>query len=220
MGPWMGDGPIVRDKPRVRKAYFENKYRVEKYPYLYEGFDDIQDFRKLYCPEETLATGRFLDCNLIPSIDDGNLAHRFEQFVRDYTGLDPFDVHLNLQLSNLIFPTGEPFPVTTLYNSSEAETGWQEIASANGVTIPDGEMTHGRKITRRFNVSKVSKVTKRKICSILALDYCCLNMQLPEECREDDEDDTDAVYCAMERRNERTMKYALQPFVIQPWTHP
>ncbi len=65
---------------------------MDKYPYLYEGFDTIEDFRTYYCPEEILETGRFLDCNLIPSIDDGNLAHRFEQFVRDYSGLDPFDV--------------------------------------------------------------------------------------------------------------------------------
>ena len=88
----MGGGSIVRDKPRVRKWYLENKYRMDKYPYLYEGFETIEDFRTYYCPEEILKTGRFLDCNLIPSIDDGNLAHRFEQFVRDYGGLDPFDV--------------------------------------------------------------------------------------------------------------------------------
>jgi len=221
MGPWMGSGPIVRDKPRVRKAYFDNKYKVEKYPYLYEGFTTIDHFRKMYCPEELLAIDRPLDCNLVPSIDDGNLAHRFEQFVRDYSGLDPFDVHLNLQMSNLVFPTGEPFPVTILYNSTEAEKGWQEVAKQRGLTIPDGEMTHGRKITRRFNVSKVSDATKRKICGILALDYCCLNIELPLECRGDDNGEEDeAVYCAMERRNVETMKYALEPLVIHPWRDP
>ena len=92
LGPWMGSGPIVRDKPRVRKAYFEIKWKVDKYPYLYEGLENIHDFRLMYCPVEILNTGKFLDCNLIPSIDDGNLAHRFEQFVRDYSGLDPFDI--------------------------------------------------------------------------------------------------------------------------------
>ncbi|KAL9180733.1 hypothetical protein ACHAXT_011186 [Thalassiosira profunda] len=194
MGPWMLNGPIVRDKPRIRQAYNNSKWRVEKYPYLYEGFDTIDDFRQLYCPAEVLATGRFLDCNGIPSIDDGNLAHRFEQFVRDYSGLDPFDIHLNLQMGSLIFPTGEPFPVTKLYNATDAEKGWQEVAGRRGVEIPDGEMTHGRKITRRFNVSLVSKEAKRKICRLLALDYCCLNMQLPKVCREAGEDE--AVYCS------------------------
>jgi len=51
---------------------------------------------------------------------------------------------LNLQISNLVFTTGEPFPITELYNATTAEKGWQEIASSHGVTIPDGEMTHGR----------------------------------------------------------------------------
>lgn len=221
MGPWMGDGPIVNDKPRVKKQYLDNRYKVDKYPYLFEGLKTIEDFRLFYCPKEVLARGRALDCNEAPSIDDGNLAHRFEQFVRDYTGLDPFDIHLNLQISNLVFPTGEPFPLTALYNSTEADKGWQEIASEKGVKIPDGEMTHGRKITRRFNVDKVSDATKRKVCRILALDYCCLNIELPRVCREDrDGEENEAVHCAMEKRNDETMEYALEPFVIQAWTDP
>lgn len=217
MGPWMGDGPIVRDKPRVRQQYLNNKYKVDKYPYMYEGLSDINDFRRLYCPEEVLENGHFLDCNEIPSIDDGKLAHRFEQFVRDYSGLDPFDTHLNLQISQLVFPTGEPFPMTTLYNATEAEKGWQEVANQRGVEM--GEMTLGRKITRRFNVAKVSDATKRKICRMMALDYCCLNMPLPEVCREADAGD-ETVYCALERRDDETMKYALEPLVIQPWKDP
>mmetsp|Transcript_11440 Transcript_11440/g.24397 ORF Transcript_11440/g.24397 Transcript_11440/m.24397 type:complete len:483 (-) Transcript_11440:356-1804(-) len=222
MGPWMGGGSIVRDKPRVRQAYLRNKYRVDKYPYLYEGLKSIEDFRPMYCPADVLENGHFLDCNQYQSIDDGTLSHRFEQFVRDYSGLDPFDIHLNMQMGNLVFPTGEPFPVTAIYNATLAESGWQKVAKERGVTIPDGEMTHGRKITRRFNVSKVSRETNRKICKILALDYCCLNIELPAECRgglEQDGDD-DALYCSMERRNAETMKYALEPLVIHPWSDP
>lgn len=220
MGPWMGRGPIVRDKPRIRKMYHENKYKVDKYPYLYEGFNGIEDFRRKYCPEEVLNTGKFLACNEIPSIDDGDLAHRFDQFVRDYSGLDPHDIHLNLQVTNLVFPSGEPMPITTLYNSTKAEKGWQEVAGRRGVNIPDGEMTHGRKITRRFNVSKVTDAAKRKICSILALDYCCLNIELPEVCRDDPDGFNDAVYCAMEQRDEELMEFALTPLVIQSWQDP
>jgi len=222
MGPWMENGPIVRDKPMVRKAYMNNKHRVEPYPYLYEGMETIDDFRLMYCPERVLRGGHFLDCNEIPSIDDGNLARRFEQFVQDYSGLDPFDIHLNLQVSNLVFPTGEPFPITILYNATQAEKGWQEVATQRGVNIPDGEMTHGRKITRRINVSRVSRETKRKVCRMLALDYCCLNIELPEECRGDDDggEENDAVYCAVEERNDETMKFALRPLVIRAWKDP
>ena len=88
----MEKGSIVRDKPRVRQQYLNNKWRVDPYPYLYRGFETIDDFREMYCPMEVLRTGRFLDCNEIPSIDDGNLVQRFEQFVADYSGLDPFDI--------------------------------------------------------------------------------------------------------------------------------
>ena len=253
----MGHGPIVDDKPRVKKAYLDNKWKVDKYPYLYEDMDDIGDFRIKFCPSELLRRGRFLECNNVPSIDDGDLASRFERFVRDYSGLDPFDIQyvthhlspvlrmraahgessfpffffsfstcrsrsLNLQVSNLVFTTGEPFPFTALYNSTEADKGWQEIARQRGVEILDGEMTHGRKISRRFDLGMVSVATKRKICRILALDYCCLNIELPGECSSvgENDDDGEAVYCAAERRNDETMEHALESMVIHPWRDP
>jgi hypothetical protein len=55
----------------------------------------------------------------------------------------------------------------------------------------------------------------------LALDYCCLNIRLPRECSSDENNDNDeAVYCALERRNDVTMKYALESMVIHPWRDP
>lgn len=140
-----------------------------------------------------------------------------------------FIISLTLQVPNLVFPTGQPFPITTLYNATEAERGWQEIASFIGVTIPSGEMKVGRKKTRRFNMSLISNRTKRKICRLLALDYCCLNIELPEVCRAgyydvdiDDEEDSgeEEVYCALEPRNTETMKHALTSLVIHPWKDP
>lgn len=198
IGPWMGDGEIVADKPRVKKWYHENKWKADKYPYLFEGMKTIGDFRKFYCPPEVLRNGRGQKCNEVSSIDDGTLTHRFEKFVRDYDGLDPFDIHLHLQVSNLVFGgTGEPLPLTRLYNASDAEREWQGIAHAKGVKIDDGDITHGRKITRRFNVDLVSNETKRKICKILALDYCCLNIKLPDICVSDGNDDPNGIYCKM-----------------------
>jgi len=219
MGPWMGGGPIVRNKPRIRQQYIKSKYKVERYPYLYEGIKNIEDFRLMYCPKDLLDDRRPFDCNEVPSIDNGTLTHRFEQFVRDYSGLNPFDVHLNLQIGNLVFPTGEPFPVTTLYNATDAEKGWQQVARQRGLEIPDGEMVHGRGKTRRFNVGMVTDATKRKICRILALDYCCFNMELPKECKGNKNEDDD-VYCAMERKNDKTMEYALTSLVIHTWSDP
>jgi hypothetical protein len=197
IGPWMGFGEIVADKPRVKKWYYENKWRVDKYPYLFEGMQSIFDFRKFYCPPEILTKGKGQKCNEVPSIDDGTLTKRFEKFVSDYDGLDPFDVHLHLQVSNLVFPGGEPIPLTRLYNATDAEKEWQRIAESKGLKIDDGDITHGRKITRRFNVDLVSDATKRKICKLLALDYCCLNIKLPEVCKSDSNDDPNGVYCKM-----------------------
>jgi hypothetical protein len=138
---------------------------------------------------------------------------------------DPFDVHLNLQTTSLVFGiTGDPLPISVLYNATEAERGWQELASQRGVEIPDGEMTHGRKITRRINIDLVSDETKRKICRLLSLDYCCLNIELPEVCRGMN-GGVDSVYCAMKTRevedgsedNENEEIRYIEKLVIEPW---
>jgi len=214
MGPWMGEGEIVWDKPKLREWFKNVKHKMDKYPYLYEGMKEINDFRKMYCPTEVLGTGRFLDCNEYDSIDDGRLLKRFEQFVHDYDGIEPFDVHLNMQTTNLIYgSSGEPLPMSALYNASDAEKEWQEVASQKGVTIPDGEMKHGRHQSRRFDVSKVSEATQQKICQILALDYCCLNFKLPKVC------DDVGLYCALEQMEGQRMwkKDDSLNVVIRPW---
>eukprot|EP00984_Skeletonema_dohrnii_P017126 scaffold7729_cov88-Skeletonema_dohrnii-CCMP3373.AAC.2 len=217
MGPWMGEGEVVRNQPNLRLHYQSVKHKIDKYPYLYEGMKEINDFRKMYCPKEVLDTGVFMACDDHDSIDDGRLLKRFEQFVHDYDGIEPFDVHLNMQTTNLIYETGEPLPMSALYNASNAEKEWQEVASQKGVTIPDGAMKHGRHQSRRFDVSKVSEVTQQKICQLLALDYCCLNFKLPEVC------DDVGLYCALEQMEGKRMwkKDDSLNVVIRPWEqHP
>jgi hypothetical protein len=220
MGPWMGSGPIVDDKPRVKAQYYDNKWKMDVYPYLYTNMSSIDDYRSYYCPSTILQQGRYFDCNTVPSIDTGELLGRFTKFVTDYNGTYPFDIHLNLQVSNFIYPNGSPMPLTRIYNSNETEAGWVHIGNTVGVShIPIDEMTHGRKISRRFNISDVSRNTKRKICHLMALDYCCLNIQLPIECdnNDDADNDDDTVYCTMEQRHETNMEYALTSLVIYPW---
>ena len=217
MGPWKGDGSL---RPGVRKQYLDNKYRVEPYPYLYKGLTTLQDFRRLYCSKELLATGQLAKCNEVPSIDNGTLTARFERFVSDYSGLDPFDVHLHLQTGNLVFPTGEPLPLTSLYNATKTEERWREVARRKGLNVSESwKRDHGRAKARRFNKSLVTTATKQKICQMLALDYCCLNVELPVACR-GKEHDAGGVYCAMERRDNNTMEHALTPVVIHAWRDP
>ena len=96
----MGDanGSIVHDKPKVRDMYLNTKYKMDKYPYLYEGMNTIEEFRPYYCPMEILHEGLFLHCDDLESIDNGTLAERFTNFVMDYSGLDPFDIQLRIWL--------------------------------------------------------------------------------------------------------------------------
>lgn len=229
MGPWMGEGPLVAEKPRLQQIYRGNKHKVDPYPYLYEGLTTLDDFRHLHCPGEVLEQQGYQGCIDVETIDNGTLAHRFEQFVRDYDGRNPFDVHLKMQAAFLVFnakSNGDPLPITNLYNASEADKGWLAIAQEKGVEAPDdGEVKIGRKISRRFNVELVSDATKRRICRLLALDYCCLNLELPEVCRRSVADG-EIVFCSVERRgmqhnqNSFINNYAQQSdkrYIIQPW---
>lgn len=203
MGPWWGSGSFAEEKPAIHKAYMSNKHKIDPYSYLYEGMDTIYDFRKMYCPRQLLEQRNgYVNCSDIDTIDDGNLTRRFERFVHDYDGLKPFDNHLRLQVSFLVYnfrSNGAPLPVTSIYNASEAHAGWNIIAKDRGVVLPHDRMTHGRKNSRRFNLSLVSNETKQKICQIVALDYCCLNLQLPEVCKTDDH--SKGVFCTLEQMN-------------------
>jgi hypothetical protein len=206
-GPWMGSKQSERRKPKVAKYYHTHKHKLDKYPYLYGGIQTIGDYRRSFCPRGVPPK----DCNEVPSIDNGTLTERFERFVRDYDGIDPFDVHLSAQVSQLVDGRdGRPLPISILYNASEAHRGWQDIANARGVRIPKDGLKAGRMASRRFNLTMVSNSTKQKICRLMALDYCCLNIELPEVCRMSEDG---GVYCAMKqhvvRREERG--------AIQPW---
>ncbi|KAL7483734.1 hypothetical protein ACHAW6_009371 [Cyclotella cf. meneghiniana] len=201
MGPWWGVGELAQEKPALHKVYESNKHKIEPYPYLYEGMNTIDDFRKMYCPAELLEEN-YLKCTDADTIDDGDLTRRFESFVRDYDGRHPFDSHLRLQVAFLVYnsrSTGAPLPITFLYNASEADKGWSRIASDKGIEIPQEDMVYGRKSSRRFNLNLVSNDTKRKICRILALDYCCLNLELPDVCQFDTEERSDGVFCVLEK---------------------
>ncbi len=207
-GPWMGSKQSERRKPKVAKYYLEHKHKMDKYPYLYDGIQTIEDYRRSFCPRGVSPNA----CNEVLSIDNGTLTERFERFVRDYDGIDPFDIHLSAQVSQLVDGRdGRPLPISVLYNASEADKGWQDIADARGVKIPKDGLKVGRMASRRFNLTMVSNSTKQKICRLIALDYCCLNIELPEVCRVSEDDD---VYCAMKQhRVGRKGTITIQPWI-------
>lgn len=204
MGPWWGTDNFAQEKPGLHKAYMSNRHKVEPYPYLYEDMKEIYDYRKMYCPRDVLdELDGYSKCVNIDTIDDGNLTRRFEQFVHDYDGTKPIDNHLRLQIAFLVYNSrsnGAPLPVSAIYNASDAHGEWAAIAHEKGVIVANDEMTHGRKTPRRFNLSLVTNATKQRICQLLALDYCCLNMELPEVCRLGDEDEN-AIFCTLEEKD-------------------
>ncbi|KAL7531203.1 hypothetical protein ACHAXR_003898 [Thalassiosira sp. AJA248-18] len=222
MGPWMGDGPVVQNRPMVRENYHKIKHKVmDKYSYLYENIQTMRDYRRLFCPEEILKRGggNYAACNEAQTIDNGTLVQRFERFVQGYEGLDPFDIHLNLQVPSLLDGRdGRPLPISILYNASEAEKGWRDIADKKAVKIPKDGLEVGRKVTRRFNLAMVTNATKQKICRLMALDYCCLNIPLPEVCKMDE---GQGVYCALGRLRldediSRREQDDMQRLIIEP----
>ncbi|KAL7469891.1 hypothetical protein ACHAXS_010186 [Conticribra weissflogii] len=187
--------------------------RPHPFPFLHDRLNSYRDYEDVFCPPETRVPpqGNRKQCLFAPTRENGTLASRFERFVREYDGLDPFDVHLTLQVPMLSGADGNPLHLTKIYNTSDSEGGWKEIARqflgrddgdekgnndgrgeellgkakemATRNTKVSGGVIEGRSYPRRFDSKLVSVETQRRICQLVLLDYCCLNLPLPEVCR-------------------------------------
>ncbi|KAL7475609.1 hypothetical protein ACHAW6_001522 [Cyclotella cf. meneghiniana] len=208
-GPWFGEGRLVRNRPGERNGYFKTKHKVDPYPYLYEGMETYDDYRDKFCDKKSDK-----ECKTADTVDDGDLTRRFERFVNDYNGVDPFDIHLGLQVPFLFEPqTGEPLPVSMLYNASNAEVDWLKIANDHDVQVPDNGLIHEKRTPWRINIDLVMDATKQKNCKMMMLDYCCLNLELPEVCKQRiiKDEAGDSYSCALERHGKQ--------FFILPWNN-
>mmetsp|Transcript_23530 Transcript_23530/g.35655 ORF Transcript_23530/g.35655 Transcript_23530/m.35655 type:complete len:126 (-) Transcript_23530:1412-1789(-) len=89
----------------------------------------------------------------------------------------------------LSFHTGLPLHITQIYNTTDSQGGWNAIAKQFlGKTLEDtggkkGGVIAGRSYPRRFNSKLVSVEAQRRICELSLLDYCCLNIPLPDVCK-------------------------------------
>ena len=164
------------------------------FPYLYENMTSYDDYEDVYCPINTRKSRR--DCKQEETKEDGTLASRFEQFVRDYDGREPFDVHMTLQVPMLMSNDGVPLRVTQIYNTADSDGAWRRIAReflGENATLLGGQeggdggggggVISGRSYPRRFNSDLVSVETQRRICELVLIDYCCLNLPLPDVCK-------------------------------------
>ncbi len=97
---------------------------------------------------------------------------------------------LTLQVPLLSSTDGLPLHITQIYNTSDSKAGWESIARqflGENATLGSGTqgngVIEGRSYPRRFNSELVSIVAQRRICQLVLLDFCCLNMPLPEVCK-------------------------------------
>ena len=186
------------DEAYVRTAPWQTN-NPHPFPYLHENLHSYHDYEDVFCPPSTRSnpTNR-RECLFRPSQENGTLASRLERFVREYDGLHPFDIHLTLQVPMLSSSNGKPLHVTQIYNTTDSERGWKEIArqflgedaalgkteqNAQGKAKGSGGVIEGRSYPRRFNSTLVSIETQRRICGLALLDYCCLNLPLPKVCK-------------------------------------
>jgi hypothetical protein len=190
--------PLSRFFSQYEEAYIrtapwvtnDNPYSAQThpYPFLFDNIHSYHEYEDVFCPPETRQSRR--ECIDKPSAENGTLAERLERFVRDYDGRDPFDVHLTLQAPMLSTHNGYPLHITQIYNTTDAESGWKsigrELLGANSSLAQSGSkgvVIEGRSYPRRLNSKLVSEETQRRICELTLLDYCCLNLPLPEVCQ-------------------------------------
>ncbi|CAK9016516.1 Hypothetical protein SCF082_LOCUS13232, partial [Durusdinium trenchii] len=111
----------------------------------------------------------------------------FEDFMELYDGKHVFDIHLNLQTIMLWdFTRRVPVPVKHMMHTENITKEIYELASRAGFgPLPKEALElHSYKGKRRFNTTLVKVPTVQKVCRLMALDYCCLNYELPPECRD------------------------------------
>jgi len=164
----------------VRTAPWEGK-KKHPFPFIHAGMSTYHEYEDVFCPPNTRHSRK--DCIFRPSQENGTLVERFERFVREWDGLTPFDVHLTLQVPLMSTSDGMALHMTQIYNTTDAKNAWKRIAEKYGVQLGAKGVIEGRSYPRRFRSELVSKSIQRRICELTLLDYCCLNLPLPETCQ-------------------------------------
>lgn len=104
--------------------------------------------------------------------DVPRLTRSFEQFVRDYDGVDVFDTHLQLQYKSI-----QHHGITVIKTIPDMEL---YLAKISGKKI---KFIHGRSYKRRFDVSALSQDTIDKICDLVYDDYIELGLSVHSNCQ-------------------------------------
>jgi len=116
--------------------------------------------------------------------DADGVRQAFESFVTEhYHGYLVPNNHVSFQSTRLLPRKEHCIELDTIYDLEDMnhvfESMLQKHNKTNVTKIIQGKLRH-----KPYHIDKpnVSLRVKHKICHMLALDYCCLNYKLPEEC--------------------------------------
>jgi len=122
-----------------------------------------------------------------------NIADEEERFVAyiDMWHKDGFgqllDTHLRLQTPMFTYIDGNVRALDFVVKMEELTEGWKSMSDYFGIRFRPLEFAR-KNNERALNDKLVPDRTKRKLCQIIAQDYCCLNYKLPKVCE-------GAVFC-------------------------
>jgi len=128
------------------------------------------------CYEELSKNFSHLDLNK----DNDGVLGALEFFLTKYEVYRLANVHFALQTTRILRPLCRK--VDEIYDLENIDSVFQRFLAERGRndTVSLGGPTYAKKL--RLNYTALSLESKRKICQMSALDYCCLNFQLPPEC--------------------------------------
>jgi hypothetical protein len=126
--------------------------------------------------------------------DERTLA--FLQFVHVYDAAIPFDGHLRLQTPRLVKHDGRgrALDLDSVVDTHDMDDHWISMAKCVQAPLPpEAGLRANPGRTMILNVTTIDPATRRKICQLSALDYCCLNYPLPPECMPQHGDDESSL---------------------------
>ena len=91
--PWQKGNPFYRDPAGTTKKQQHTAAARHPFSHIYDGMHTYHDYEDVFCPTSTRKSRK--DCIFRKSHENGTLASRFERFVQEYDGRDPFDVQLS-----------------------------------------------------------------------------------------------------------------------------
>jgi len=113
----------------------------------------------------------------------------FEAFVTDYDGEDAFDSHLGLQIPKMLrFERNRPVGMQRydrVLESDNLTAELEDLARYVGAPAPPPLKRRDSSLvpSRVLDVDSFSNELYQKICKLVATDLCCLNYELPIQCR-------------------------------------